>query len=171
MTGMHIDRRQIITGWMASAFFLVSCSSGPMISTSSDAVTEAVALPVFAYAQCTLMGGKDRTKIPRNRPLVVLWGWTAASEQQMRDYIRMGTATVVLDGKELSGTMKGDIRYDESARVYRALWSADAGVPAAGTHILTYQVEFAGAVSDGTGSFGPGTDRETLTDRCFVEVR
>lgn len=170
MTGMRSWKLGMAV-WLATAFLLASCSAGRGNSMPPGVGTPTPALPFYVYAQCTLMGGSGRTEIPRGRPLVVLWGWTAAGEDQMQDFIRLAAVTVTLDGKGISGMMKGDIRYDKEGGVYRAVWAAEAGVPEIGSHVLTYRVTFAAPVTDGVETFGPGSERETLADRCSIEVR
>jgi hypothetical protein len=143
----------------------VACGSRPVETQSAEI------RPFYVYAQCKLMGGAARVDVPRNKPLVILWGWVASTEQQMQDFLQSAQTTVALDGKVLAGMMQGAVRYDEAAGEYRAVWSAEAGMPDAGTHSLTYQVVFSAEISDGSESFGPGTSRETVSDTCEIVVQ
>ena len=167
---LQVSANKSIRGalWLMPALLLlmpVSCAPQSVATKSAEV------RPFYVYAQCTLMGGTARMEVPRNRPLVILWGWVASTEKQMQDYLQSAKVTVALDGKDLAGTMRGAVRYDESAEEYQAVWSADAGMPEAGTYILTYQVVFSAEVTDGSESFGPGTGRETISDECEIVMQ
>jgi len=150
---------------------LAACTTQPTFQSLLNHPSPTAVLPVYVYAQCTLMGGAQRTEIDAGRPLTILWGWVAATQDEMKSYIQSTEITVRLDNEPLAGSMRGDAQYDETANEFRAIWSAAAGILPAGTHTLTYQAVFSSQVSDGTSTYGPGTIRETLSDRCEIVVR
>jgi hypothetical protein len=154
-----------------AALLLAACTAQPVPGTPTFHPTPTAVLPAFVYAQCTLMGAAQQTAVDLGRPVTVLWGWVSSTEAQMQDFIRSATITVRLDGEPLPGSMRGKVQFDETAKLYRAVWSAAAGILPAGTHTLTYQAVFSGLVSDGMATYGPGTGRATLSDRCEIVVR
>jgi hypothetical protein len=145
----------------------VACASSPTARPG----TPTEALPIYVFAQCALMGGESRVEVAADRPLVVLWGWTAATAEQMQAYRDTAVVTVRLDGRELTGVLQGEILHDEASGEYRAVWSADAGRPDVGSHELTYRAAFPVRISDGRSDYGPGTARPNLADDCEIIVR
>jgi hypothetical protein len=117
------------------------------------------------------MGQASRLEVARGKPVIVMWGWSAATMDQVQDYIAAALAKVTFDGKELDGRMEKEIPYDETAKIYRAVWMADVGVPAAGMHVITYALEFQKTIFDGTDYYGPETKNEKMSDRCEIEVK
>jgi hypothetical protein len=127
--------------------------------------------PVYVPAMCMLMGRGARTEVPAGRPVILMWGWTAATEGQIRDYLRAAVVTVTFDGREIQGRQQGDIPYDEAAKVYRAVWISDVGIPTAGLHTVTYRLTFREVIFDGSAYYGPGTKNEKQEDHCEIEVK
>jgi hypothetical protein len=127
--------------------------------------------PVYVSALCTLMGMDARSEVPSGRPVIVMWGWSAATLAQVQDYIQAGVVAVTFDGHELKGEQQGGIPLDETAKVYRAVWMANAGVPAKGSHAITYSLTFLRKIFDGTDYYGPGTKNEKQEDRCEIDVK
>jgi hypothetical protein len=127
--------------------------------------------PVYVSALCTLMGMDSRSEVSSGRPVIVMWGWTAATMDQMQDYIEAGITKVTFDEKELTGRLQKDIPFDETSKIYRAVWMADVGVPAAGLHAITYFLEFRRKIFDGTDYYGPGTKNDKLSDRCEIDIK
>jgi len=134
-------------------------------------VTPSEVSPVYVSALCTLMGQPARMEIPKFRPVIVMWGWSAATSQQVQDYIGAAIAKVAFDGSDLPGRMQPDIPFDETAKVYRAVWMASVGIPAPGLHVITYSLEFGSKIFDGVDDYGPGTKNEKMTDRCEIDVK
>ena len=62
--------------------------------------------PVYVSALCTLMGMETRSDVPRDRPVIIMWGWTAATMEQVQEYVDAAVALVDFDGKDLSGQMQ-----------------------------------------------------------------
>ena len=127
--------------------------------------------PVYIPAMCTLIGNTTRSEVPVGHPVIVMWGWSAATEEQVRDYIRAMTVVVTFDGDEVEGERRGEIPYDETARLYRAVWMAEIGVVDPGIHTITYLLTFSGKIFDGFEYYGPGTDRERQEDKCEIDVK
>jgi hypothetical protein len=100
-----------------------------------------------------------------------MWGWSAATMDQMQGYIDAGVAKVTFDGKELLGQMQKDIPYDETAKIYRAVWMSGVGIPTPGLHVIIYSLEFQKKVFDGMDYYGPATKNEKMSDRCEIDVR
>jgi hypothetical protein len=117
------------------------------------------------------MGMDARSEVPAGRPVIVMWGWSAATLAQVQDYIQFGIAAVTFDGRELKGEQQGGIPLDETAKVYRAVWMAAAGIPAKGLHAITYSLTFSRKIFDGTDYYGPGTKNEKQEDRCEIDVK
>jgi hypothetical protein len=127
--------------------------------------------PVYLPAMCTLIGNETRSVVPAGHPVIVMWGWSAATEGQVRDYIRTRIEAVTFDGVELHGEQKGEIPYDDAAKLFRAVWMAEIGVIDPGLHTLTYRLTFSEKIFDGKEYYGPGTGRETQEDTCEIEVK
>jgi len=127
--------------------------------------------PVYVPALCTLMGRDVRTQVPAGSPIILLWGWSAAAEEQVKDYIRAGIVVVTFDGVEVQGAQKGGIPYDENAKLHKALWMAEIGVVGPGLHATTYSLTFSEKIFDGFDYYGPGTKNEKQEDRCEIEVK
>ncbi len=117
------------------------------------------------------MGQDARSEVPKDRPVIVMWGWSAATMEQMQEYIGVAVVAVTFDGQEISGQMQKDIPYDETAKIYRAVWMAGIGIPTIGLHVITYALEFQKDIFDGTDYYGPGTKNEKMSDRCEIEVK
>jgi hypothetical protein len=126
---------------------------------------------VYVSALCTLMGMEARSAVPARRPVIVMWGWSAATQEQIQDYLQAGVVVVTFDEATLKGEQQGGIPYDDTSKVYRAVWTADAGIPAPGIHVITYSLTFRRKIFDGTDYYGPGTKNEKQEDRCEIEVK
>jgi len=151
--------------------FLAACRIQGSPASIPPHATPTEVSPVYVSALCTLMGQDGRSEVPKTRPVIVMWGWSAATMDQMKDYIGAGIAKVTFDGKEISGQMQKDIPYDETSKVYRAVWLAGVGIPTFGLHVITYSLEFQKTVFDGTDYYGPGTKNVHLSDRCEIDVK
>jgi hypothetical protein len=127
--------------------------------------------PVYIPALCTLIGNATRSEVPAGHPVIVMWGWSAATELQVKDYIRTGIVVATFDGVELEGEQKGGIPYDDTAKLYRAVWMAAIGVVDPGIHTITYSLTFSEKIFDGKDYYGPGTEKEKQEDKCEIEVK
>jgi hypothetical protein len=148
-----------------------SAGSKPVASTQAPTSSPTDVSPVFVSALCTLMGMEARSEIPGGRPVIVMWGWSAATVEQVQDYIQARVVVVTFDGGELTGEQQGGVPFDETTKIYRAVWTAGAGIPAKGLHAITYSLEFSRKIFDGTDYYGPGTKNEKQEDRCEIDVK
>jgi hypothetical protein len=157
----------------AILFFLLTAAAacGPADSANRSPAAATQPAPVFVPALCTLMGQSARSNVPAGHPVVLIWGWTADTEEQVKDYLLVGSVVVTFDGVERKGRQQGGIPYDEEERVYRAVWMAEVGIPEPGVHTITYTQTFAAKIFDGRVYYGPGTDNEKMEDRCEIVVR
>jgi hypothetical protein len=148
-----------------------ACSPVGRISTSGILPREATASgPVYLPVLCTLMGRGVRSEAPAGAPVILMWGWSAATQAQVEDYIRAAIVAVTFDGDEIQGVQSGGIPYDEAAQLFKAVWLADIGAIPAGLHKITYSLAFREKIFDGSLFYGPGTDMEKQEDRCEIMV-
>ncbi|MGB7537073.1 MAG: hypothetical protein WBM17_00915 [Anaerolineales bacterium] len=166
--------------WLSLLLAMAACqpAAAEAPSTLAPAATTVAAKPtateispVYVPALCTLMGRDVRSDFPAGHPAIVIWGWSAAMEEQVRDYIRVGKVVVTFDGVEIFGQQQGDIPYDETAKLYKAVWMSNAGIPKPGIHKITYLLTFSEKLFDGFDYYGPGTDKEKQEDKCEIEVK
>jgi hypothetical protein len=127
--------------------------------------------PVNVPAMCTLMGREVRSDYPAGHPAIVVWGWSARTEEQVKEYIRVSKVVVTFDGTEISGKQKGDVPYDETAKLYKAVWTSNIGIPKPGIHTITYLLTFREKLFDGFDYYGPGTGKEKQEDKCEIDVK
>ena len=126
--------------------------------------------PVYVPALCTLMGREVRSEAPSGAPVILMWGWSAATQAQVEDYIRAAIVAVTFDGDEIEGEQSGGIPYDENAKLFRAVWTAAVGVVDPGVHAITYRLTFREKIFDGVDYYGPGTKHEKQEDACELDV-
>ncbi len=143
----------------------------PAAITAAAKPTSMELAPVYVPALCTLMGREVRSEFSAGHPAVIVWGWSAATEGQIRDYIRVSKVVVTFDGTEISGKQQGDIPYEEKAKLYKAVWASNVGIPKPGIHTITYSLTFSEKLFDGFDSYGPGTDKEKQEDKCEIDVK
>ena len=93
---------------------------------------------------CTLIGKDPVTKVERDRPVIVVWGWGASTESQVQDHLvpSANITTVTLDGKALEGITDGKIIKDSQSGQYKVVWTSLVGVLEPGAHMLTYDVKW-----------------------------
>jgi hypothetical protein len=103
--------------------------------------------------------------------VIVIWGWSAATEEQVEEYIQASVVVVRFDGIEIKGERQGGIPYDKSAKLYKAVWMANIGTAKLGIHTITYSLTFSRKIFDGTDYYGPGTKNEKQEDRCKVDIK
>ncbi len=117
------------------------------------------------------MGGEARSEVPASHPVILMWGWSAATEEQVQEYIRVSKVVVTFDGAEISGHQQGGIPYDQTAGMYKAVWTSSIGVPTRGIHTITYLLTFREKLFDGLVYYGPGTDKVKQEDKCEIDVK
>lgn len=139
--------------------------------TATAAPTATELPPVYVPALCTLTGRPVRSDFPAGHPAIVVWGWSAAKQEQVEEYIKVSSVVVTFDGGETKGTQQGGISYDESSTLYVAAWVSNLGIPKSGIHTITYLLTFSSKIFDGFDYYGPGTDKEKQEDKCEIEVK
>lgn len=162
--------KRIPLSFLLFSLILAACQTA-VSSTQAPPPTPTEVSPVYISALCTLMGQDARSVVPKGRPVIVMWGWSAETMGEVQDYIDAFVAHVTFDGKDLSGRMQKDIPYDETAKIYRAVWMAGVGIPTPGLHRITYSLEFRKKIFDGTDYYGPATKNEKMSDRCEIDVK
>ena len=166
--------------WLSLLLALAACqpaatavpaTPAPAATAEAAKPTATELSPVYVPALCTLMGREVRTDFPAGHPAIVIWGWSAATEEQIKDYIRVSQVVVTFDGAEISGRQQGDIPYDAKAKLYKAVWMSNTGIPKPGIHTITYLLTFREKLFDGFDYYGPGTDKEKQEDKCEIDVK
>jgi len=159
------------TALILGLFFTSACQSTIRPADNPPpTISAAIPAPVFVSALCTLMGQPVRTEVPAGRPVILMWGWSAETLQQIRDYLAAADVVVTFDGVEREGRQQGGTPYDESADVYRIVFAAEVGIPDPGGHTITYSLTFRTKIFDGTAYYGPGSKNEKQEDRCEILV-
>jgi hypothetical protein len=126
--------------------------------------------PVDVYPFCTSIGRDKTTRVPATSPVNIVWGWSAKTEEQVNDFIKNSITTITLDGKVIEGNQVGNVFKNETRNEYEILWTSPIGIMEPGQHTITYNVKFTKQVDDGTNLYGPGTEKETGHDECFILV-
>lgn len=159
--------------WVPILLAVLSAACQPLLpeETSIPPAAATRPAPVFVPALCTQMGLAARSNIPAGHPVVLIWGWSTATEAQMQDYLRAGHVAVTFDGSAREGKQQGGVSFDEDAQIFRAVWMAEVGIPSSGVHTITYTQTFTEKIFDGIAYYGPGTKNEKLEDRCEIVVK
>lgn len=139
--------------------------------TATATLTATELPPVYVPAICTLVGRPVRSDFPAGHAAIVVWGWSAATQKQVEEYIRVSSVVVTFDGVEIKGTQQGGISHDESSKLYVAAWVSNLGIPKLGIHTITYLLTFSSKIFDGFDYYGPGTDKEKQEDKCEIDVK
>jgi hypothetical protein len=126
--------------------------------------------PVFVSVLCGLTGGEVKKHVPRDRPVVLVWGWSAATVEQVQHHIDASQTVVELDGQPVEGRLVDGPGLIESWGSIGAMWHAEVGILSPGSHSLTYTVTWSEPVYDGQDNYGPGTENETQMDECVIIV-
>ena len=176
----------IITTSFVIALLLAACQSaapgpGPQpgetpslpaapVPTLTTVPTAAPLEPVYITAFCTSIGKDQKTYVPRDTPIVIIWGWEAKTEKQIDDFLQNNLTTITLDGKVIEGTLNSEITKNEKSGQPEVAWFSEVGVLDAGQHVITYDVKLKKMIDDGTTTYGPGSKNETLHDECQIIV-
>gem|GEM_PF-5692115 len=115
--------------------------------------------------------------------LSVVWSWYASDEVLLTDHLHNARYDVRIDASPLYHwtfvtQFRRDPEHDNNPTVY--FYVPIGGVLAAGAdgynrylrgiHHITYDLSWRNSISDGFDSFGPGSEIETNTGECFVEI-
>ena len=120
-------------------------------------------------ATCTLNGKPAETRVAQGTTIILFWGWVAQTQEQVQAYIDNAVITVTFDGAPVTDSRQERIAPTEDGK-FSILWGANVGIPAAGSHTITYSVSWNAQVTNGVDTFGPGGKYETQSDSCTVIV-
>lgn len=103
----------------------------------------------------------------------VWWAWIADTPKHIQDHINNVVYEVRLDGTLLEdwASYSGAIEQQMDGN-WRVEWSVPIPYPLErGEHNITYTSSWRAAISDGTDTYGPGTENVTETMGCTFDVR
>jgi hypothetical protein len=162
---------------------IISCNSNVSMTSTPTPTEEIVSPPplsitptlIFGETQnvpvlCTLMNRPYTRYYPNNRPIMLSWGWSAATQDQIYDFIDNTETRITLDNEVISDGLFYEIRHEVDGGPFEVFWARNIGVMALGSHLLIYDVKFTNRISDGERSYGPGTDIITLHDECRLFI-
>ncbi len=146
----------------------VATGSVELINTPQP--TLALPQPVYVKAFCTLIGEDKQRYVAPNTPVVILWGWGAKTEAQIKDFFNNHLTTVTLDGNDIS--TGAPYSFSGNNPDFReVVWFAEVGPLSPGLHTILYDVSWKAMISDGTDTYGPGGKFETEHDECEIIVQ
>ncbi len=122
-------------------------------------------------AFCTLMGKDLKTIVSQGTPIVIIWGWSAKTEAQIKDFLDNNITTITLDGKTIEGTVNSAVTKNATSGDPEVAWYSEVGILDVGDHTLTYDVKWKKMIDDGTSTYGPGSKNVTLHDECQIIVQ
>jgi len=179
-------RNNYITTFIVIALLLAACQSAAPVPTAlpSETPSPPVTLlpqptgfptatklaPVYITAFCTLIGKDSKTYVPFDTPIIITWGWEAKTETQLDDYLQNNITTITLDGEVIEGTLNKEVTKNEKSGQPEVAWFFNAGVLDVGQHVVIYDVKWEKMIDDGTTTYGPGSNNETLHDECQIIV-
>ncbi len=152
---------------LPTAITLPTATLAPATSAPPTATPIA---PVNITAFCTLIGRDAKMVVPQGTPVVITWGWEAKTEALVEDFLQNNITTVTLDGKVIEGVRSDGFVKNEKSGQPEVVWHADIGVLSPGPHPMTYDVKWKTMIDDGTTTYGPGGQHETLHDECQIIV-
>lgn len=125
---------------------------------------------VVAYCQ-TL----DETPAPveAGQRVGLVWSWYATTPDLLADHLSSAQYDVQLDGEPLAGWRLLSQPQPDAANAghWTAYYYVETPALSAGTHRVDYALRWAYAISDGIGTFGPGTATEQESGGCTFEAR
>jgi len=150
-------------------------TGGPMPGTPTAAVPVGNAssqegVDVLAYCDNPIFGSPPPADLAVGSTIDVYWSWYATSMALLQDHIEAASYTVLLDGTRLNITFQPAPREQSDGRYYQYYYARSESL-ARGQHTVQYTVSWDRAISDGEGSYGPGTTRVTDTGTCTFTVR
>ena len=120
-------------------------------------------------ATCTLNGKPAETRVAQGTTIILWWGWIAQTQEQVQAHIDNAIIAVTFDGAPVTDPGPNRITPTEDGK-FSIVWGVNVGVPAAGSHTVTYSVSWKAQVTDGVNTFGPGGATETQSDTCTVII-
>lgn len=103
----------------------------------------------------------------------IFWGWIASTREYVLQHINNVIYEVRFDGRLLDNwrLFQGQITQQPDGN-WSVYWYVPVTEPLTrGQHTITYRVSWRSPIFDGQQQFGPGTDRESESGRCILEVR
>jgi hypothetical protein len=120
-------------------------------------------------ATCTLSGKPAETRAAQGSNVILFWGFIAQTQEQVQAYIDNAVFTLAFDGQPVTDFRQERLDALDDGR-FSVMWVANVGVPAAGSHSVSYAVSWKAQVTNGVDTFGPGGKFETQTDACTVVI-
>ncbi len=131
-------------------------------------------LPNDVLAYCDdPVNGEPRKIITAGTSVTVWWAWYAKTPEQLQDHIENAVYDVRVDGLPLSNWSdfrSGVIKSAKDGNYY-VFWYVPVTVLQLGAHKVDYKVTWKQQISDGYGSFGPGTKQESNVNSCVFTVK
>ncbi len=163
-------RIKLLVALLIAVIGLTLCQPVPARIVTPGSSAQNTATGIFeASAMCTLTGGKAVVTVPVGRSVRITWGWSAYTEQQIKDYLDAQITQVTLDGVVVTNVNQGVIQ--SLNQKFAVFWTADVGVLSPGTHLVAYVGKWKHKIDDGSETFGPESETETLSDKCELLVK
>jgi hypothetical protein len=121
-------------------------------------------------AYCTLAGKPTETKVAQGTTIVLIWGWVAATQEQVQAHIDQSQIVVTLDGQPVTDPRQERIQPTDDGK-FTVVWGSNVGILAPGTHTITYAVSWKVQITNGVDTFGPGGKYETQSDTCQLTIQ
>jgi hypothetical protein len=136
----------------------------------SGAASVRQGVDVFALCNNPSLGPAAPTNLAAGSTIDVFWAWYAATPQLIRQHLDAVTYEVRVDGtllewEQYTGTIQ------QQGNQYFVAWFVPFGPLNAGQHTITYRATWSTAISDGSMSYGPGTENPTEEGSCTFTVR
>jgi hypothetical protein len=121
-------------------------------------------------AYCTLIGKPAETKVAQGTTIVLIWGWLAATQEQVQSHIDQSQIVVTLDGQPVTDPRQERIQATDDGK-FTVVWGSNVGILPVGTHTITYSVSWKVQITNGVDTFGPGGKFETQADTCQLTIQ
>ncbi len=125
--------------------------------------------PIEIKPYCELENDSP-TFVKSGQPVILVWKWTALTEDQVQDHIDAGIYIIMLDGDLIEAERQSDIIYDSEAGTYSVTWYADVGVLSDGEHYALRRLSWRRQIFDGWDTYGPGGDIVNEAHSCTIIV-
>jgi hypothetical protein len=181
--GIHLKRILLVL-----CMALLSCSLADQVanefspaSSPETSITETVdqssptptidisgAGTVYVAPFCTLLGEGDTQTETYGNIFILSWGWIAQTKQQVLDYLENAVTKVTFNGEEITDAERGDVYAEDEA--YHVNWYKTLGILDRGKYAMTFFEKYRSKIFDGWEYFGPGTDKESVENTCYLIV-
>jgi hypothetical protein len=143
----------------------------PFSNATAGPANTAQGVDVFALCDNAALGIPAPTNLGAGSTIDVYWAWFAASPELIQQHVTNATYEVELDGVLLTNWRQGATNIRPVGNQYVIYWYVPSGPLAAGRHRIDYRVTWAAQISDGSGTYGPGTSNTEETGSCTFDVR